>query len=171
MTELEAQRIVELGRLVGAYGVKGWVKLISSTSPIDNIFNYPVWLVRRDGEWREYKVLSGRLQGKGLVARLEDVGDRDDALALKGAEIAIYRDQMPKPAEGEYYWTDLEGLSVQTLEGQDLGQIERLFETGSNDVLVVKGERERLIPFIKDQVIKQIDLQQKLIVVDWDPDF
>ena len=121
--------------------------------------------------WNEYKVLSGRIHGKGLVARLEGVDDRDTAHSLKGFDIAVNRDQLPKTTEGEYYWVDLEGLDVRTIEGVALGKVDYLFETGANDVLVVKGDRERLVPYISDQVIKSVDLQKALIVVDWDPDF
>ena len=164
-------RLVLMGRIAGAYGIKGWVKVISDASPIDNILSYPVWRLARDGDWKDYKVLSGRTHGKGLVARLEGVDDRDEAQAMKGMSIAVERDQLPAAAQGEYYWVDLQGLSVHTLEGVDLGKVDHLFETGANDVLVVKGDKERLIPYISDQVIKSVDLQKGLMVVDWDPEF
>lgn len=171
MSEQHSRRVIALGRIAGAYGVKGWVKIISNTSPQENIIDYPVWLIGRHGEWAECKVVSGRVHGKGVVVQLEHVSDRDQAQAMKGTEIAVYRDQLPDPQEGEYYWVDLEGLRVQTESGVDFGHVDHVFETGANDVLVVKGERERLLPFIKGQVIKSVDFQQRLIVVDWDPEF
>jgi 16S rRNA processing protein RimM len=90
---------------------------------------------------------------------------------LIGCDIALYRQQLPELEAGDYYWSDLIGLRVLNLDGVDLGQVERLIETGANDVLVLQGERERLIPYLKDQVIKQINLDDKVIQVDWDPEF
>ena len=110
--------------------------------------------------------------GKGLVVGLRDYTDRDQARSLIGLEIAVPRAELPAPEEGEYYWADLVGLKVETTEGQILGTVDHLIETGANDVLVVHGEdRERLIPFVADQVIRRVDLAAGLIQVDWDPDF
>jgi len=161
---------VVLGTISGLYGVRGWVKVFSHTSPRTNILNYPVWYLKRSGEWVAYKLENGRAQGKGIVAQLENCQDRDQAADLMKAEIAIPRDQLPTIGLGEYYWSDLEGLSVVTEAGVDLGKVESLFETGSNDVIVVKGERQRLLPFTQDAV-KEVDLSTGVITVDWDPDF
>ena len=81
------------------------------------------------------------------------------------------RDALPKPAPGELYWSDLEGLRVRTVEGRELGTVSHLFETGANDVIVVKGDRERLIPFLRDSVVREVDLAAGTMIVDWDPDF
>lgn len=116
-------------------------------------------------------MLEGRQHGKGVVAHLQDCDDRDQAQALMGHEIGIRRDQLPVTAPGEYYWSDLHGLKVITLDGEALGTVDHLIETGANDVLVVKGERERLIPFISEQVIISVDLDAGEIQVDWDKDF
>jgi len=134
--------------------------------------HYRTWyLQQRDGGWQAFSLLEGRQQGKGVVAHLQDCEDRDQAQALMGREIGIRRDQLPATAPGEYYWSDLEGLKVITLEGDALGSVDHLIETGANDVLVVKGERERLIPFISEQVIVAVDLEAGEIQVDWDKDF
>jgi len=159
-----------LGSVSGLYGVRGWIKVFSHTSPKENIFNYPCWYLLRDGQWREYRLLKGRVHGKGLVASLEGVSDRDQAAELGGAEIAVRRDQLPETAADEYYWADLEGLRVVTLDGDELGRVEYLFETGANDVMVVKGERQHLLPFV-GQVIRSVDLETGVITVDWDADF
>lgn len=159
-----------LGSVSGLYGVRGWVKVFSHTSPKENIFNYPCWYLFRDGQWREYRLLQGRPHGKGLVASLEGVVDRDQAAELIGAEIAVPRGQLPEAAPDEYYWADLEGKDVVTLNGDSLGRVDYLFETGANDVMVVKGEREHLLPFVS-QVIRSVDLEQGVITVDWDADF
>ncbi|OQX32048.1 MAG: ribosome maturation factor RimM [Candidatus Sedimenticola endophacoides] len=161
---------VILGRVTGLFGVRGWVKVFSDTAPRTNIFTYPAWYLRRGEEWRPYRLVQGKPQGKGLVASLEGVDERDRAAELIGAEIAIPRERLPETGEDEYYWTDLEGLRVETLEGRDLGRIDHLFETGANDVMVVEGERQRLIPFIPD-VIVEVSLARRRMVVDWDPEF
>ncbi len=163
-------RWVILGRVTGLFGVRGWVKVFSHTSPRTNILEHQIWYLSREGRWEEIRLQAGRAHGKGVVAQLEGCDDRDRAAELIGADIAIPRDRLPQAGEGEFYWTDLEGLRVRTREGIDLGRVDHLLETGSNDVMVVKGERERLIPFI-DQVISAVDLDGGFITVDWDPEF
>jgi len=116
-------------------------------------------------------LLEGRQHGKGIVAHLQDCDDRDQAQVLMGYEIGIRRDQLPATAPGEYYWSDLQGLEVINLDGDALGTVDHLIETGANDVLVVKGDRERLIPFIREQVVISVDLDKGEIRVDWDKEF
>lgn len=170
MAGKQASRLV-VGKINGLYGVKGWVKLLSWTEPREQILTFASWQLQLDGEWREWKVAEGRPQGKTIVARLEGIGDRDQAVKLLGAEIAVDRDQLPPLKPGEYYWADLIGLEVELLDGRSLGKVDSMMATGANDVLVVKGDRERLIPFIRDQVVREVDLESGLIQVDWDPDF
>jgi len=159
-----------LGYVSGLFGVRGWIKVYSHTSPKENILSHPSWYLCRDGQWQEYKLNQGKTHGKGLVAELEGVVDRDQAAALTGAEIAIPRDRLPDIPADEYYWCDLEGKRVVNLQGIELGRVDYLFETGANDVMVVKDDRQHLLPFIA-QVIKDVDLDGDLITVDWDPDF
>jgi len=161
-----------VGRIVGLFGIDGWVKIESYTDPRQRIFKYRPWLLRHARRESEVDGATGRAQGKGLVARLPDVIDRDAAAALVGAEIWVARSQLPKAKRGEYYWIDLEGLAVVTIDGVALGTVSHLFATGANDVLVVRdGERERMIPFVLEQYVKEVDLQSGRIVVDWDPQF
>lgn len=167
---MEGSEWTILGRISGLFGVRGWVKVFSHTSPKENILSYPSWYLFREGEWQEFKLKQGKTHGKGLVATLEGVTDRDQAAALCGVEIAIPRDQLPATDPDEYYWADLEGVRVVTLAGTELGRVDHLFETGANDVMVVKGVQEHLLPFV-GQVIKAVDLDADLITVDWDPDF
>ncbi|HEY1773901.1 MAG TPA: ribosome maturation factor RimM [Gammaproteobacteria bacterium] len=166
----ERKRIV-IGKVGGPFGVKGWIKLLSWTQPREEIADYAPWQIRQGDQWKDWKVAEFRPHGKGLAARLVGLDDRDKAAALLGADIAVWRDQLGSPKPGQYYWADLVGLEVKNLEGSDFGRVEGLMATGANDVLVVKGERERLIPFIQDQVIKSVDLDAGVIQVDWDPDF
>ena len=171
MAEDVDHRRVVLGRISGLFGVRGWVKVFSATDPRTNILNYPVWhLELAGGERRACRLSDGRAQGRGVVALLEGFDDRDRSAALVGAEIAVPREQLPETGDDEYYWTDLEGLRVVTVDGCELGRVAGLFPTGSNDVMVVKGERERLIPFI-DGAVVGVDRGQGVISVDWDPEF
>lgn len=162
---------VIVGQISGLHGVKGWVKVYSYTDPRENIIQYSPWLVRSADGWQKIKLDQGRRQGKGVVARLDGYTDRDQAAQLIDRDIALSKDQLPQLDKNEYYWNDLVGLQVINQDKIEFGIVERLIETGSNDVLIVKGDRERLIPYIWEQVIKSIDLDNGVIQVDWDPDF
>jgi 16S rRNA processing protein RimM len=166
----DASRIV-VGKIAGVFGVRGWVKVISYTDPREGILDYSPWMLEHGGAQEMRKVLDGRVHGAGIVAQLERCTDRDQAAALMNATVSVERSQLPEAAEGEYYWADLVGLEVVTTQGVSLGRVAELFETGANDVLVVRGDRERLIPFIRGQVIKDIDLKARRMQVDWDPEF
>ncbi|HEX9810938.1 MAG TPA: ribosome maturation factor RimM [Burkholderiales bacterium] len=162
-----AERRISVGRVVGLFGVNGWVKVYSHTRPREAILNYRPWHVTVGGATRTLDMLEGRPQGKGLVARLGGCDDRDAAALLVGAEIAVDASQLPATGEREYYWADLEGLRVVNHVGIELGRVSHLFETGANDVMVVRGERERLIPFCSP-VVQDVDLEAETIRVDWD---
>lgn len=162
---------VVLGRVSGLFGVRGWVKVYSHTEPRENIAGYRDWYLQCDGDWQPARVEQGRRHGKGVVVKLVGIEDRDQAAALIDCDIAIDRDQLPPLPPGEYYWADLEGLRVVTLEGTELGRVSHLFATGANDVMVVRGERERLLPFVQPDIIRRVDPEQGLIEVDWDPEF
>lgn len=171
MSSDAADRRVLLGRIVGSHGVRGEVRIESWTDPPEAILSYRPWLLSDARGERELTEFKGSPAARGVIARLPGIDDRDQAQSLKGTEISVKRSQLPAPAPGEYYWVDLEGLAVRTVEGVDLGQVEKVLPTGSNDVLVVRGERERLLPFVLGQFVKSVDLDARLIVVDWDPDF
>jgi len=158
-----------LGHVTGAFGVKGWIKVHSFTSPREAILDYQPWLM--GPERIEVYIDGGRLQGRQVVAQLPGIGDRDAALALVRQEIVIRREQLPELSANEYYWTDLQGLNVVTTQGVRLGTVSGLLETGANDVLVVSGERERMIPFVPGQYVTGVDLASGQIEVDWDPEF
>jgi 16S rRNA processing protein RimM len=170
MTDQAGEMIVT-GRVSGLFGVRGAMKVFSYTEPREGIVNYNPWYLRVQGQWKAFEVVEGHRQGKGVVARLEGIEDRDQAAGLIGADIAIRRDQLPPLDEGEYYWSDLEGLEVVTVDGQVLGLVDHLIETGANDVLVVWGERERLIPYLRPDVVVEVDLDAGKLRVDWDPNF
>jgi 16S rRNA processing protein RimM len=163
--------MVVMGRIAGPFGIKGWVKVQPFTGAVDGLLGYPVWwLLGRDGVWSERRLCDGTAHGRVLVARLSGCEDRDAAAGLKGAEIAVPRAELPRSAQGEYYWADLIGLEVANREGVRLGRVLRLIETGANQVLVLGGDRERLIPFI-EPVVVAVDLASGRLTVDWEADF
>ena len=166
------QKSLLLGRIHGAFGVRGEVKLESFTDPLRGILRYQPWTLRRaDGSESSVEGAQGRETPKGLVATLPGIEDRDAAEALRGAELWVPRSALPPPAPGEYYWVDLEGLRVANVEGVDFGVVSHLFSTGANDVLVARGDRDRLIPFLEPDYIRSVDFDAGLVTVDWDPDF
>ena len=174
----ESANYVLLGYISGVHGVKGWLKVFSYTSPRLQITEYPEWYLADDGkkDWQRINVLDGKKQGKNIIALLDGVNDRNHVEALIGTKISIKTDQLEALPKHQYYWRDLIGLSVVTVDDVSLGVVDWLFDTGSNDVLVVKDNtgvaaKERMIPFLLDDVIKIIDLDEARIIVDWDPDF
>lgn len=162
---------ITLGSINGVYGVKGWVKVYSFTSPIENILNYKTWQLCKKNQNKTVRLESGKKHGKGIIAKLEGYDDRDEVAVLLKSEIKVARNLLPELPEGEYYWSDLQGLHVTNMDNVDFGKVDHLFETGANDVMVVKGDQERLIPFIQGMYIKDIDLGQKTMKVDWPEDF
>lgn len=152
------------------------MKVYSFTDPIDNLLDYRHWTLRRGGEVRQAELVTGRLHGKVLVAKLKGLDDREEARLLAEFEICIPRSQLPQLTDGEYYWYQLEGLKVINQDGQLLGKIDHLLETGSNDVMVVKpcagslDDRERLLPYT-EQCVLEIDMAAGEMQVDWDADF
>jgi len=168
---MSTERRILLGRVVGAFGVRGELKLESWTNPRDALFRYQPWILVHRGEEIAVSGAKGKLNPNGsITARLPDVESRDDAEAIVGAEIWVRRSQLPPSKPGEYYWVDLEGLRVATVEGVELGTISHLFNNGANDVIAIKGERERYLPYTPD-VVREVDLDGGRMLVDWDPEF
>ncbi|OUS09491.1 hypothetical protein A9Q90_03290 [Gammaproteobacteria bacterium 54_18_T64] len=168
-----------VARITGPHGIKGWVKVHSYTQPAENVFSYQPWRVKVDGCWRELEADSFRAQGKGTIAHLRGIDDRNEAEALSGTEIFVPRKQFDALEGGEHYWYQLEGLKVYSLVENVrvlLGEVSGFLETGANDVLVVKGvsdsidRKERLIPYV-DQFLLEVDIAAGEILVDWDPEF
>ncbi len=167
---------VIVGKITGVYGVKGWVKVFSYTQPRLNILTYDPWLLKQGGSWQPLNLLQGREQGKTIVAQIEGIDDRNQAEALTGVQVAIKPSQLVDLEDDGFYWRDLEGLKVVNEEGKLLGQVSHLIETGANDVMIVKilegkNRRETMIPYIMQQVIKRVDLDNQVIEVDWDDEY
>ena len=159
-----------MGRIVAPFGVVGWLRVQSYTASLDSLLAYNAWWVGKDTQWRQYVVEETRVQKRALIVKLRGCDDRDSAARLRGSDIAVARNELPHTAANEWYWTDLIGLRAATLAGTELGQVVRILQTGSNDVLVVQGERERLIPFI-EKVVREVDLAAGIIRVDWSAEY
>lgn len=162
--------LIESGHVSGAHGIRGWVKIYSNTHPREKILELSPWLLS-SGDKLESIEVKGKKQGKLIIAKLENCDDRNQAELLLGKKIYIKKSQLPTLKEGDFYWTDLEGLSVVSLSGETLGVVDHLIETGANDVLVVKGEKERLIPFVLGEIVQSVDLKKGLITTDWQTDY
>ena len=192
---LAVSNMVVMGRIVAPYGVFGWLKVVPDTEAFDGLFDYDTWWLGKGDDWREMVVETAKVHNDVLVVKLVGIDDRDAALACKGKQIAIPRAQLPEAEENEYYWSDLIGLRVKNKQDVDFGLIVDVFETGANDVIVVKPDavksdtvkvdavaktsnkevaqvkpQERLLPFI-DAVVLEVDLVAKTMLVDWDADF
>jgi 16S rRNA processing protein RimM len=174
----DVENLITLGKVGSVYGIKGWLKIHSFTENPADIFDYSPWSLKLGGKAQSVTVTDWRKHNNGLIAKFEGIDDRDVAQGLVSHEITVESSVLPDLPEGEFYWRDLIGMSVVTEQGYNLGEVTDLMETGANDVLVVKanrndgfGKKERLIPYLFEQVIKAVDAQSKQITVDWDPGF
>lgn len=162
--------MVVVGRIAGPHGVGGLLRIVSYTHPAENLLRYAPWSFLREGAWREVAACPAEASrhDKGFLCRLDGIHDREAAAALRGVLIGVPETALPEPETDEYYWRDLIGLDVVSVDGDRLGQVENLMATGANDALVVSdGASESLIPFI-ESVVKHVDLRGSVIVVDWE---
>lgn len=161
-----------MGQVYAPYGVKGWVHIQPFTAEPDALGDYSQWWLGREAaSYRAYALKDCRIHGGGLVAQLDGIVDRDQALSLKGMQIAIPREQLPPAGKDEYYWSDLLGMQVENPQGVVLGQLADRMETGANDVMVVQGDtRQHLIPWV-DHFVKAVIPAERRIVVDWEQDY
>ncbi|MDG9853234.1 ribosome maturation factor RimM [Pseudomonas nitroreducens] len=171
-----AEEMIVLGKIVSVHGIRGEVKVYSFTDPLDNLLDYRRWTLKRGNEVRQAELVQGRVQGNVLVAKLKGLDDREIARTFAEFEILVPRSELPVLDDGEFYWSQLEGLKVIDQNGQLFGILDHLLETGANDVMVVKpcagslDDRERLLPYT-DQCVQAVDLEAGEIRVDWDADF
>jgi 16S rRNA processing protein RimM len=161
---------IVMGRIAAPFGIKGWVKVQPFSDDPGTLMDFESWRVGRDTEQALYTVETIQEHSNALVAKLEGIDDRDAAYALRGQEISVERSKLPPPEENEYYWSDLIGLTAVNREGVELGKVDSLMETGAQDVLVIKGKQEHLIPFIA-QFVGKVDVAGGLIEVDWGEDY
>jgi len=167
---------VTLGKVGAVYGIKGWLKIHSFTDDQEAILDYFPWSLKLGNKIQSVEITDWRKHNNGIVVKVAGIDDRDIAQKLVGSEIFVSEDALSDLPEGEFYWRDLIGMTVVTDKGYDL--VSDIMETGANDVLVVKanlkdgfGKKERLIPYLMDQVILSISTENKQICVDWDPGF
>ena len=164
--------MVIMGRVASAHGIRGWVKIQPYTEYLDSLMDYATWWIGPErGPWREVAVQQRKVHNKTLAALLPDCPDRTAAEKLKGLLIAVPRNSLPEQPDDEYYWSDLIGLAVVNDAGVALGTVANLLETGANQVLSVQGDSGViLIPFVAS-AIKQVDVKNKIIRVDWSADY
>lgn len=168
---------IRLGTINGSHGLQGWVKVYSYTDPVSVIFDYPVWTLRLGTSERQIKITESRVNGRRLIVQLDGIDTREQADALNGSEVVVPRETLPELEEGNFYWFQLHGMTVKNKDDVVYGQVDHLLETGANDVLVVKpnedsiDDRERLIPFVEEKFIINIDQMNSEIIVDWDVDY
>jgi 16S rRNA processing protein RimM len=160
--------MVVMGCVRAPHGLKGWIKIQPFTQQIEGLLDYPEWWLGGEGRWQQHRVAESAVHGSMVVARLEGFTDRDTAAGLRGIDVAVPRAVMPENREGEFYWNDLLGMEVRNRDAAKLGFVAKILETGANAVLVVQGEHELLVPFIQD-VIVNVDLKARQLVVDWEP--
>ncbi len=167
-----------VGKMGSTYGIRGWLRVFSSTEESESIFDYQPWFIKRAGEWQCIELEGWKRHSQDLIIKVKGMEDREAAALLTNCEIVVDSTQLPALDAGDYYWKDLTGCRVVTTAGYELGGVIDMMETGSNDVMVVKanlkdafGIQERLIPFLDGQVIKKVDLGAHVIEVDWDPSF
>ncbi len=175
---MKENKEIILGKVGGVYGIKGWLKIHSFTDEQEAILDYFPWSLKLGNKIQSVEITDWRKHNKGLIVKVGHIDDRDEAQALVGSEIFTTEDALPELPEGDFYWRDLIGMQVVTTEGYDLGEVSEMLETGANDVLVVKanrndafGKKERLIPYLVEQVVKSVSTENKQICVDWDPGF
>lgn len=159
-----------MGQVGVPFGVRGWVRVHASTEYPDSLLDYDIWWLGKDGDWKPYKVVDAEVHTKSLVVQFEGFVDRDQAARLRNLVVAIPREELPQTDADEYYWADLIGLQVVNLQGVVLGEVKDLLETGANDVLVLTGERQRMIPFV-GAIVQKVDFDSRTITVDWGEDY
>ncbi|PCI22967.1 MAG: ribosome maturation factor RimM [Piscirickettsiaceae bacterium] len=162
---------LKLGKISGVFGIKGWLKIFANTEDKENILSYQPWYIERNNSLQAVELVAGKPHGKTIIALLEGVEDRNDAETWVGCDIYMQPNQLPVLKGNQYYWSDLIGLNVINLDGEKYGVIDHMLETGANDVIVVKGDVQRLIPFVMHDVIKTVDLDARRMIVDWDSDY
>jgi 16S rRNA processing protein RimM len=173
-----AGQLIVMARVVGPWGVKGWIKLVPHTTEVDMLSEHPNWWLGRNGDYREYRILDSEQKGNHLVAQIDGIVVPEEAVKLKGMDVALPRSTLPDSGENEFYKADLVGLDVVNEQGAALGKVAELYSNGAHDVLRVvvttgAGDaegRERLIPFVP-AVVRQVDMAGARIHVEWGLDW
>lgn len=167
----KTEKMVVTGKTGSPWGVHGWIKVLSWTEQAETILSWPAWFLEKGEGWEPVEVEAGRKYGKGVVVKFRGCNTPEQAKLLGSRLVAIKRTELPGTAENEYYWTDLEGLTVIDQHGACLGTIVKLMATGSNDVMFVRAAdgSEMALPWLPGSVVKEVSLSLGKITVDWDP--
>lgn len=163
-------KYIVVGKIGSSFGVNGWVKVHTYTEFDANILEYSPWYLNTPEQPEEPIIIEdGRTHGNGIIVKFSGIDTPEAVRLLTGKLIHIKRSQLPNLDAEEYYWSDLEGLTVINQDGTTLGKVSYLIETGANDVLVVKGQTEIAIPYLPGSVILRVDLEKREIHVNWEP--
>ncbi len=167
---MNGQEKLVIGRVSSPHGIKGWLKILSYTDPVENIFSYKSIFLKKRNDYLPFEIEDYSISGKIIRMKLKGVDDRNHSEDIAECEILINRDDLPEISSDSYYWADLIGFQIKREGGEDLGILDSFLETGSNDVMVVIGinKSRNLIPFINRDVVKTVDMEGKVIIVDWD---
>ena len=160
-----------MGQLVGSFGIKGWIKVKVFTELVETLENYKQWFISTDEKnWSSLSVESIKISQNRMMVKFESIDDRTVADGYRNYWVGVLKKSLPKLADNKFYWNDLIGCEVHNIDRFLFGKLTGFIETGANDVLVVEGEKKRLIPYTK-MTVKKIDLKQQQIIVDWDESF
>lgn len=163
--------LIVVGRFGRVHGIKGFITINSYTEPRDNILRYTDWHAFIDQQWQRLELSHIEVTNKHLLVQVAGYQEREQIASLTNKEIGVSKEQLPTLAIGEFYWHQLIGMNVVDQQGSVLGEVVEILATGSNDVLIVKGEKRLLIPYLPGRSVVNVDLHQRQIIVDWDTDF
>lgn len=164
-------QLVVMGRVIAPFGIKGWLKIRPFTERPNGLLGHGRWWLGGEGrEWRAVTLQESAVNGEVVVAKLEGIDTPEAAAQWRHCDVAVDRGELPAHGDNEYYWVDLIGLDVINLQGELLGKVDHLMDNGAQSVLVVAGDRERLIPFV-DQYVHEVDVAGGSIRVDWGTDY
>lgn len=172
--------LIQVGHITGAYGLRGGIRVSPYSLDADALLSVKTWWLDKPS-LRPVQVRNAKSHSGDVTATLVDVTDREMAEALKGATVQVSRADFPELPEDEYYWTDLIGLDTVNLQGEALGKVTDMMHNGAQSILRITPVAdsnaapdakapERLVPFV-DQYVKTVDLQARLITLDWGLDY
>jgi len=168
---VDSENHIVIGRIGSTYGIKGWLKVQSFTAPETNIFDYQPWLYQKRGQWVVLECDTFEAKPERLLIHIKGYDNPEMAKQLTGLEIATTRDQLPKLPKGEYYWHDLIGLEVVTTKQVSLGKVKNILSNAAHPLLEIQGEKQHLLPLLFDKFIVEVNLSERKIIADWDPEF
>jgi 16S rRNA processing protein RimM len=165
----ESSALIQLGFVGAPFGVRGWIKLRSHTEPPERLLDHRSLVLGQGSVWQNYRIEASGRSGGALTVKLTGVEDRDQAQALRGAQVCVPRSELPQRNDKDFYRADLIGCAVVNLDAIDLGIVQHFIETPAQVLMVVRGAQEFWIPAVP-QHLRRVDLQARRVVVDWNAD-